>query len=108
MALAELDQDPLGVGGFETPGRLEGGGEQSALLGHCAFLCFEEVALIGVEDENTGHGQEDDQHIERQQPDGDAGEPAEWGLRHESLRRPSAGWPWGVGSGHDSGSSVNR
>ena len=72
MALAELNQNALGVGGFESPGGFDRGCEQPTLLAHGSFLGFEKVLFVGVEDENTGHGEKDHQHVEREQPDGDA------------------------------------
>ncbi len=70
--MAELDQNALGVGGFESTRRLDGGGEQPALLRHGSLLGLEKVAFVGVEDENSGHGEKDHQHVEREQPDRDA------------------------------------
>ena len=67
MALAELDQDFLRVAGIKAPGGFDGGGEESALLGHRPLLGFKEVALVCVEKQDPCHGQEYHEDVECQQ-----------------------------------------
>jgi hypothetical protein len=69
MALTELDQNALGIGGFESPRRFDRGCEQPTLLTHGSLLGFEKLPFVGVEDKNSGHGEKDNQNVECEKPD---------------------------------------
>jgi hypothetical protein len=61
-------------------------GEQASLLHHRLLLRAQELALVGVERQQPGGGQEHEQHIERQEADRDARQQCTCALVH--LRVP--------------------
>ena len=71
--LAQPDQHRLGVGGLERPLLGEGGGQDATLLHHGPLLGVEELALVDVKIAHPGRGQEDEEEVEGQEPDGDPG-----------------------------------
>ena len=44
-------------------------GEDAAGVDHGALLVAQELILVGVEEEDAGGGEEDQQHVEGEQPD---------------------------------------
>jgi len=73
-AEVEAIQDPLrkrAVGIGHGPRHLhQRRGEEPRLLHHRALLLVQEVLLVGVEVPEPGDGQEDEEGVEQQQPDG--------------------------------------
>jgi hypothetical protein len=77
MALTELDEDALRIFTFEPIASFEGCREKPAFLGHGALLCDQEVAFVSIEKENSPYGQKDEEDVECEQPERDAGGMAE-------------------------------
>ena len=72
MTLSELNEDPLRVFAVESVACLDRGGEEPALLSHGAFLGDQQVAFVGVEEENSSNRKKNEENIEGEQSERDA------------------------------------
>jgi hypothetical protein len=76
VATVQLGQDAAGVSGLDPVAGFQGGGKEAPFLGHGPLLGFEKVLLVGVQEEQTARGEEDQQEVEGKEPNRNPERPA--------------------------------
>ncbi len=91
--LAKLHEGGTHVLCLELAAFGQRGRQHAALLDHGALLVRQQLAFVGVEEQDSRYRQEDEQRVEQEQPGADAGERA---ARPARRRRETHALPVGA------------